>query len=1631
MVEDAPSARQSLTTDSQGNDVLALQTGDSEGDTLTLRLEGPGAGRFSIDNSTGQIKTRSKMNHEAAECGYDNTADPTVCSYAVRVKLSDPNGGSVFHALTINVTDVLEPPEKPSAPRVTTTSGSGWSLEVTWSDPRNTGPSITSYQIRYRKTGDSSLAWQQWPPDNTNVTGRSVKITTIDTAPDNTEQVHLAPSTQYEVQVRALNGEDDSTFANATNWSASGRGTTGKGNRRPAFDSDDAVVKLEVEENTRSGQNVGDAVEATDADKNSLTYTLEGPGKDSFTITSSGQIKTRASLNYEERDKYALTVKVDDKQRKDNSIAAKPVTITVTDREEAPSAPSAPKVTGIPGSTDSVRVTWDEPKNAGPPITHYRLQYNVVGNSNSIDHLDPPVGNADRSAVITGLTAGTRYQVRVRAHSDEGHSDWSSSGTGSPNPDQENRAPAFSGGARTFSVAENTSPGADVGDLVAALDQDGDTLIYALEGVDADSFDIIVTNRAGQIQTKAALNYEDKASYSVAVRARDGRGGTDAVNVTIRVTDVDGEAPDTPFAPTVTAVSSTSVQVNWDAPANEGPPITDYDYRYKVFTDADWTEVSNTTIAGTTATIEGLTPGTSYDVEVRANNAEGASEWSSPGNGVTNPPGANNRPVFADGTSATRSVSASAQPNTPIGDPIEATDADSGDRLTYTLEGRDAASFAINVQTGQLLTKSGVTLIVGETYTVTVAASDTKDTVRIDVSINATAAPPNNLPVFSGGPRSFTVYDNVSAGTNIGSPVRATDADGDTLTHTLEGPDAASFSIVPSSGQIRTKAALDANTKSTYSVTVRATDTKGGSATIAVTITVSVPPNNLPVFSGGPRSFTVYDDVSAGTDIGSPVRATDADGDTLTHTLEGPDALSFSIVASSGQIRTKAALDADTKSTYSVTVRATDTKGGSATIAVTITVIAPPNDPPVFSEGASATRSVIADSPIGSNVGDPVEATDADDDTLTYRLGGEDAALFRIDSQTGQITTRIVLGSIFVGAEFSVTVTASDGVEDASIAVTITVDHPNRAPVFSEGASATRSVLENSPAGSNVGDPVEASDEDDDTLTYSLSGEDATLFRIDSQTGQITTRIVLRSIFVGAEFSVTVTASDGDEEASIAVTITVDRANTPPAFANTSYSRSVVEAQAANTNVGAPVTAADEDDDTLTYTLGGADVASFTIVPATGQIQTLAALDEETKSTYTVTVTANDGAADSAPITVTITVTDVTFGCATSGAVSDGSNTGLVGDCEALLEARDKLGGSVALNWTASSPMSNWEGVAVRGTPQRVVRLVVHSRGMDGSIPMELGELSELTQLNLRNNSLTGPIPNEIGNLTNLERLLLHDNSLSGAFPDLSRLTGLKMLWLSGANNRVGEGGGIPAWLNGLTSLEQVSLWGNRIGGTIPNLSGLTNLEDLKLQSNNLTGGVPAWFGEMSSLRILYLQLNSLSGPIPPELGKLTRLRRLWLDRNQLTGAIPPALGGMSNLGTLNLHTNSLTGSIPPQLGNLTKLQHIGLHNNQLTGIIPPQLGSLREMTRLALSNNQLSGTIPPELGSLPKLALLWLHNNSLSGPIPPELGKLGDTLTNIKLANNSFDENACIPRALANVTNNDYTAAGLTACSQ
>ena len=144
-----------------------------------------------------------------------------------------------------------------------------------------------------------------------------------------------------------------------------------------------------------------------------------------------------------------------------------------------------------------------------------------------------------------------------------------------------------------------------------------------------------------------------------------------------------------------------------------------------------------------------------------------------------------------------------------------------------------------------------------------------------------------------------------------------------------------------------------------------------------------------------------------------------------------------------------------------------------------------------------------------------------------------------------------------------------------------------------------------------------------------------------------------------------------------------------------------------------------------------------------------------------------------------------TSACATGGAVADAANNpGLVSDCEALLAARDTLAGTATINWAAETPIAEWDGVRVDGTPARVTMLELPRRQLTGEIPTELGNLSNLTWLALSSNQLTGAIPTELGNLSNLERLYLSNNQLTGAIPQ--SLTGMAVLELFYFHNNAG-----------------------------------------------------------------------------------------------------------------------------------------------------------------------------------------------------------------------------------------------------
>ena len=817
-----------------------------------------------------------------------------------------------------------------------------------------------------------------------------------------------------------------------------------KVNHAPTFTEGSSTTRS-IAENTPAGRNIGSPVSATDLDEDVLTYTLSGADAASFGIVStSGQLQTRDPLDYEKKNTYAVTVTVSDGSATD----AISVTIDVTDVEEN----NAPVF--VEGSATERSIAENTPagRNIGGPVSATDLDEDVLTYS---------LSGADAAAFGIVSTTGqlrtrdpldyeqkNEYAVTVSVSDGNGGTDIIGVAINVTDVNENNDPVFVEGSSTTRAIAENTPAGRNIGGPVSAMDLDEDVLTYSLSGVDAVSFGIVSTT--GQLRTRAPLDYEQKNTYSVVVLVSDGNGGTDSIGVAINVTDV-----------------------------NE-----------------------------------------------------------------------NNDPVFVEGSATERAIAENTPAGRNIGGPVSATDLDE-DVLTYSLSGADAAAFGIVSTTGQLRTRAPLDYEQKNTYSVAVLVSDGNGgTDTIGVAINVTdvdETPTAHAPVFiEGTATERAIAENTPAGTNIGAPVTATDEDEDVLTYTLSGVDAVSFGIVSTTGQLKTRAPLDYEQKNTYSVAVIVSD-GALTDTIGVAINVTdVAENRAPVFASRSTERSIPENTPAGRNIGSPITATDADGDTLTYTLDGTDASSFGIVSSTGQLKTSAPLDYEEKNTYAVTVIAFDgTLTDTISVAIKLTDI-DENTPPVFAS-SSTTRSIPENTPAGVHIGEAVSAKDADaGDTLTYTLSGTDAASFDIDSTTGQLKTKAAL-DYETKNSYSVTVKASDNALTDTIRVTIAITDVDEGsgPVFA-GNRTTRFVKENTPAGQNVGSPVSVTDEDDDTLTYTLSGTDAAAFSIVSTTGQLKTLAPLDFEKKNA-YTVTVTVSDGGRTDTIAVAITIiDVDETPP-----------------------------------------------------------------------------------------------------------------------------------------------------------------------------------------------------------------------------------------------------------------------------------------------------------------------------------------------------------------------------------------------------------------------------------------------------------------------------------------------------
>ena len=498
---------------------------------------------------------------------------------------------------------------------------------------------------------------------------------------------------------------------------------------------------------------------------------------------------------------------------------------------------------------------------------------------------------------------------------------------------------------------------------------------------------------------------------------------------------------------------------------------------------------------------------------------------------------------------------------------------------------------------------------------------------------------------------------------------------------------------------------------------------------------LTAPPTNLqPSFTDPTATRTVAENTPAGQPIGEPVAATHLDNvGTLTYSLGSTNTSSFDIDSSTGQLKTKDVFNYEIDSTsYFVTVSVSDSlddyshadtvEDSSIDVTITVTDV---NEPPQFADDAVTALEVSEDTAIGVDIGE-YEAFDPDpSDTVTYSVSGTDAALFEV-ALNGQLQVKEAL-DFEDKPSLTVVVSATDSrddsggteqtpVPDDSITVTITLTNVFERPEFEDEipvgeTSITRSIPENTAVDQPVGLPVSATDDEEDTLTYSLDDNDGAHFAIDSATGQIKTLDPLDHETIDVYF-VTVSVTDGkddqgavedppQEDTFISVDIEVADVNEPPEFdENLETEPTIAENTDVDQPIGSPFTAADPDDgETLTYTLDNDSAATFEI-DANGQIKTLAALDHETTETYNVTVSVRDsrdasGAADTADdatINVTITVTDEDD----PGTITLSSNQPSAGvELTATLDDDDGVKTDVDVTWvwersSAPSDSNSW-----------------------------------------------------------------------------------------------------------------------------------------------------------------------------------------------------------------------------------------------------------------------------------------------------------------------------------------------------
>ncbi|XP_064481963.1 cadherin-related tumor suppressor-like [Ornithodoros turicata] len=1008
---------------------------------------------------------------------------------------------------------------------------------------------------------------------------------------------------------------------------------------------------------------------------------VEGNDDGKFGIFPDGTMYVRNPLDRESRDFYSLTVTARDNGTKPRSSAVSVVVHVVDENDNSPRFDNA---------TFTFYIAENEPPDSyvgklsaedNDRGRNAELTYSISSNQNDFA-VDPKTGFLrtlhffDReklvevsghdyvvleAVVLDGGITRLRGEAKVIVHV----------------TDVNDSAPKFLRASYKTTVSEAAPQRTHVVRISATDADDGPNgnVIYAIVAGNVDD-SFVIDESTGQISLLKSLDREKTSSYELTVLARDTGVDvkhTSTATVNIQVLDENDNAPEF-------LVRLQKVEI---------PETTQVGYEIHRFvaTDRDLGlngEVSFAIASGNikeTFKIDSVSGVLFLDRPLDYEQQSSyllnitASDGGSPRQLRTLPfvikvlDVNDNPPQFAN-VAIVRQVEEGIPMNTPVVT-VTAVDKDSklNGKVVYTITNQEppGSHFAVRPETGVIYTAANIDREFSDTFRLTVTATDqgfpklsSEKTVTIiveDINDNA----PEFVSVDAG------VLPEDSEKGYIVMSLSAADADANTnglVTYDLLEGDTSLFSLDRNTGDLYLSRQVG-RPAVTYSLTVQAIDEavlshRKSSRTVLTVLGSSKRTQGVPVFSASEYSGAVYENEPASTSVLTVRAQSDAEAQLeyyLTAVRADGAAVGqrFAIHRETGVVSTAAVLDREIDSdVYELEVHVIDTKATSPRTAktkVTVTVLDRNDSPPRFLN-TPFLISMSEDTPTGATV-TTIRAEDPDlEGGVKFSLAAEESR-FQIDPQRGVIVLMEPLDRE-TKAQHKFTVTATDGIQAAEAPITIDViDTNDNLPVFSEQVYSF-DLWEDTQRGAQVG-VVSAKDADlglNRQVSYSVLSDWANdVFSLNPQTGVFT--LTSHLDYEQYQHYVFVVQAQDSGTPSLSSTVTVyinvlDLNDNAPLFDPMSYSDEVFE----NVTIGSSivrVSATDldsGDNGRIIYKIVEGDADQQFAISANGTIFTTKSLDRETKSFYSLVVSATDQAAIvdqrlSSTVQVTIILKDV------------------------------------------------------------------------------------------------------------------------------------------------------------------------------------------------------------------------------------------------------------------------------------------------------------------------------------------------------------------------------------------------------